>query len=362
MSSHSVSFVIPGALETISGGYGYDRRLIEGLTNQGRNVSLVSLSSRFPNPTKEDTLEAAEKLAVFPDDETVLIDGLAFGALDKKVLAQIKVPLVALIHHPLAFEVGLSADRREYLFQNELENLKLVSGIVVTSPSTAALLKAEYGVAEELITIAIPGTDQKSISNNQSEPQLILSVGIQIPRKGHDVLLDALGKIISLPWHAIIAGPPSDAIHAEKLRSKIVELGLTDRVELLGEVSADELERLYSRASIFALATRFEGYGMVFGEAMAYGLPIVSCSSGAVVDTVPETAGMLVQPDDPAAFAKALEKILLSEPLRQRFADGSTAAGKKLISWEQTSALVGEALDQIAGQRLRQTPFQKDRN
>lgn len=348
MSANQVFFVIPGEITTISGGYGYDRRLIEGLRAQGTKVNLVSLGSSFPNPTPEDVFDASEKLAGLPINCIVIIDGLALGALDPRVLLQIRAPLVALIHHPLAFEGGLTPRAREHLFQNERENLKLVSRVVVTSPSTAKLLIGEYGVPRDLITIAQPGTDQVVISGTRLDPPLILSVGIQAPRKGHDVLLLALAQISHLSWQAVIAGPVSDLTYGEKLLGMIEELGLRDRVSLVGSVSAEELSTFYSRASIFALATRFEGYGMVFGEAMVSGLPIVSCATGAVPDTVPAEAGLLVAPEDPESFAEALEKILESESLRAQLASGSAAVGAKLISWEETSVLVGQVLEGLA--------------
>lgn len=348
MSTKPVFFVIPGKISTISGGYGYDRRLIEGLKASGKNVNLVSLGSSFPNPTQEDALDAAERLSELPIDGIVIIDGLAFGALDNKVLSDIKAPLVALIHHPLAFEGGLAPEVREHLLQTERQNLKLASRVIVTSPSTAKLLEDEYGVSEQQITIASPGTESKQSPRNREIPPVILSVGIQVPRKGHDVLLLALAKIIHLPWQAVIAGPVSDQTYGQKLVGMIEELGLRDRVELLGEVSVQELSRLYSGASIFALATRFEGYGMVFGEAMASGLPIVSCATGAVPDTVPRDAGILVQPDNPELFAEALESVLMNETLRANLSTASAAAGAKLTTWEQSSALVLEVLDGLA--------------
>ena len=362
MNSNPVFFVVPGKIGTVSGGYNYDRRLLEGLRNQGRQIHLVSLGSSFPNPTLEDSLDARGKLASFPDNATVIIDGLAFGALDLDALELIKPPLVALIHHPLAFESGLSPENREHLFRNERRNLKLASHVLVTSPSTEKLLIAEYGVSPAFITIASPGNDKRVISGQRSDPPLILSVGIQVQRKGHDVLLSALARIDHLSWQAVIVGPVTDLAYGRKLIEMTNELGLSDRVKLVGEVSPDELTSLYSKASIFALATRFEGYGMVFGEAMVSGLPIVSSRTGAVPDTVPEQAGVLVEPGDSESFAEALGQILQDEPLRMRLASGSAEAGARLISWEQTSDLVGQVLDKVATESSGESSGRRVRN
>jgi glycosyltransferase involved in cell wall biosynthesis len=86
---------------------------------------------------------------------------------------------------------------------------------------------------------------------------------------------------------------------------------------------------------------------MVFGEAQRHGLPIVSCRTGAVPDTVPASAGLLVPPDDAPAFSEALRNILTDNDLRQHLAEGSTRAGRNLPTWQDTATLVGAVLDRI---------------
>jgi len=146
----------------------------------------------------------------------------------------------------------------------------------------------------------------------------------------------------------VIAGGRQDPGHAASLDRLHGELGLGDRVRLAGRVEQDELEQLYARASIFALATRHEGYGIVFDEAMAHGLPIVSCRAGAVPETVAPGAGLLVPCDDPVAFAGALDRLLSEEDLRADMAAASARAGAALAGWDVAVGLVGEVLDRVA--------------
>ncbi|MFW5881791.1 MAG: glycosyltransferase, partial [Roseicyclus sp.] len=303
MSLRRAAFAIPGDLSTPTGGYKYERSLLEALRAQGRDVAYLKLGPSFPDATPADMADAVAQLAGLAPDRVAILDGFVSATLDTDALAALQVPRVAMVHHPLALETGLSPERRDHLYRLERANLAHVDHVLVPSPATASVLSAQYGVAPGRITVAPPGTERPLLPRAPVSPPLILSVGIQHPRKGHDILLRALARLTDLDWHAVIAGKVLDAAHAADLERLRAELGLADRVRLAGHVPDAELAGLYARATLFALATRYEGYGLVFDEALANGLPIVSCHVGAVPDTVPVGAGRLVAPDDAAALA-----------------------------------------------------------
>lgn len=343
-----VFFAIPGGIATQSGGYSYDRRLMLELELAGRRVTHLELGASYPNPTTADALAAAQALGGLPSDSVVIIDGLALGAMDTDVVAAMKSQLVALIHHPLALEGELEPRRQEFLLRTERANLRHAKRVIVPSPHTAQLLVADYAVLKEIITVARPGIDVPRRNATELDPPLILSVGIQMPRKGHDVLLRALADLKQLRWQAVIAGPATDSEYAASLLQLTGELGLSARVTITGQVSDAQLAELYGCASLFALATKFEGYGMVFGEAMVHGLPIVSCDVGAVSETVPQAASLLVKPNDPEAFAAALRRLLEDQKLRAELGSAALTAGANLISWKESARLVGEMLDSLS--------------
>ena len=224
--------------------------------------------------------------------------------------------------------------------------------VLVPSPHTAAVLVERYDVQMDRIHIARPGIAQPQrdsvVRPLPHTPPLILSVGILHPRKGHDVLIDALAQIADLEWSATIAGIPWEQGHAEALQQQIDRLELGKRVRLAGCVSAEELAQLYGQACLFALATRYEGYGMVFNEALVHELPIVSCRTGAVPDTVPAEAGLLVPRDDPAAFAGAMRLILTNPKRHAGMAQAAARFGSRLPDWAETARIAGVAVDAAA--------------
>ncbi|WP_116131785.1 glycosyltransferase family 4 protein [Tropicimonas sp. IMCC34043] len=342
------AFAIPGDIDTLTGGYIYERSLLEGLRAVGHDVLHLPLGASFPEPSDADMAEAVAALAAVDKDCPLILDGLVFGAIDTAGLAKVTAPIVAMIHHPLALESGLSEDLRDHLFRTEWNNLRLADHVLVPSAHTRSILIGRYNVEPGKITIVRPGVVPPSGPSIPVEPPLILSVGILHPRKGHDILIEALGRIRHLDWTAVIVGSAWDAAHAEDLAREVARLTLGDRVHLAGRISTEDLQGLYRAASIFALATRYEGYGMVFDEAVSYGLPIVSCRTGAVPDTVPRDAGLLVPSDNPVAFADAMARLLGDGDLRQFMSDAALRAAAKAPDWAQQSSIASKVLDGLA--------------
>jgi glycosyltransferase involved in cell wall biosynthesis len=342
-------FAVPGDIGTVSGGYRYDRMLIDALTRKGRVVKLLSWPGAYPFPSPSEAAEAARSLAACPDGSVVLVDGLAFGALPEVAVAEgRRLRLVALVHHPLALETGLSAEDRTRLAESERRALGAARGIVATSQTTADCLIRDYAVDPRIVTVALPGTDpvnefSAGLSRLAPGPPRVLSVGNLIPRKGHDVLVAALAAVADLDWICTIVGSPDRAPDtAREIRAAIAGCGLEARIGLAGE--AAEVAPFYRQADLFVLASRHEGYGMVFAEALRFGLPVVGTTAGAIPEVVPPSAGILVPPDDVAALAAALRSLIVDEGRRTRLAAGARLAGAGLPGWEETAAHVAAAL------------------
>jgi glycosyltransferase involved in cell wall biosynthesis len=131
------------------------------------------------------------------------------------------------------------------------------------------------------------------------------------------------------------------------LRQQIRALRLDERVRLLGEVDATTLPSCYAQADLFILASHHEGYGMALAEALAHALPVLSTRAGAIPETVPKQAGILVPPGDSRALADALARLLQEPELRRRLAVGAAAARAALPDWEQAGARFAAEIQRI---------------
>ncbi len=348
-------FAIPGALETRSGGYEYDRRLLAALGKAGIQAVHCALPGSFPDPSEADLAQSLASIArLLEKGDAVLIDGLAFGAWPAAALRQIDAPLIALCHHPLCLETGLSPQRAERLRESETNALALAARVVATSPHTGAMLAREFSVRPEKIVVAPPGVDPapRAQGSSGAAPSL-LAIGAIIPRKAFDLLVESLSQLTDLDWRLRIVGstsasPPT----ASALRALIAAKGMESRIELTGELGPDRLARAFDEADLFVSASLYEGYGMALAQAMARGLPIVTTTGGAAADTVPDAAALKVPPGEVDSLAKALRGVIGDLSLRAALAEASWSGGQALPRWEETAEIVARVALEV-GKAMR---------
>lgn len=142
-------FVVPGNPDTHTGGFIYDRRMVEELRKLGLTVELHSLPDGWPYPGFQAVDAAEHLLARLPDGARVIIDGLALGVLPRLAERESeRLRLIALVHHPLAEETGLDAGESRRLFESEHTALSHVHHVIATSAFTAQGL-VDYDVTQE---------------------------------------------------------------------------------------------------------------------------------------------------------------------------------------------------------------------
>jgi len=345
----AVAFAVPGDLATPTGGYTYDRRIVGELVALGWQVEALDIGEGFPRPTPAVRAAAQAQLMALPEGRLIVIDGLAYGVMaDEAAALQPHHSIVALVHHPLALETGVSADEAAALRASERAALACARRVVATSAATAQLLTADYGVPADRLTVVQPGTDRAALAPRRPGDALrLLAVGAIVPRKGYDVLVEALAKLKDRRWQLVIVGDPTRSPDtATRLTEAIARHGLGDRIELTGPVTQERLAEFYAAADLFVLPSRFEGYGMAYAEAIAHGVPVVATHAGAIPDTVPGDAGILVPPDDVDALAATLRRLIDDTAERERLAAGARAAS--FPTWREQAALFASVLDGLA--------------
>jgi glycosyltransferase involved in cell wall biosynthesis len=351
-----ITFAYPGDIDTLTGGYLYDKRVMLGLQDLGWDVHKLSLGDGFPTPSSHALDQAINQLMTVGTDQLLVIDGLALGSFGERAEALAKHhPYIALVHHPLAKESGLTPKQAKALFESEKPTLDHASCVVVTSPTTADTLMAEYNIPRHNILVVIPGLDRPPqrvqstpAITSKNTPLQLLAVGALVPRKGFDVLLEALHIVADQDWSLTIVGDDSRSPQTTvAIKTQINALGLTSRVTLAGSLSPKALAEQYRCADVFVLASHYEGYGMAYAEALAWGLPVIGTTGGAVAQTVPTETGLLVAPGQPEVFAAALMQVLKDPIKRERMKLAAQRHGQQLPTWADTAQAFSQVLSRV---------------
>jgi glycosyltransferase involved in cell wall biosynthesis len=345
-----VTFAIPGDLATPTGGYGYAREVIAALRARGWEVDILDLGDGFPHVDVDQRAGARQRLLGVPKDVPVVVDGLALGVLAAEARAASRSHcLIGLVHHPLALETGLSAELAKALRLSETHALAATRHVITTDYSTAATLAADYAIAQERVTVALPGTRRVSRPQTRREgPVRVLAVGAIVPRKGYDLLVRALAELHDLEWHLTIVGDRTRSDEAvTELDRLITEFSLAQQITCTGAVTAERLDDLHRDADLFVQSSWFEGYGMALADAIAYSLPVIATQTGAAPRIVLPEAGLLVPPGDQIALMSALRLLIGDTMLRARYATVAHTAAQNLPTWDDTAQVFKQVLSNL---------------
>ncbi len=346
-----ILFIIPGDINLPTGGYRYDREIINAWKNSGVEVSLISIKGNYPFPTKADKQSALEEIEKLPKANIAVVDGLLGGAspefLEKLSKA---LPVVALIHHPLCLENGLDKKSAKSLENNEQVGLQFASAIVTTSPATTQTVSNLFKYEKTNIHNVLPGVERGEISDgSKNSTTNLLCVGSVIKRKGHKDLLLALANITHLDWHLDCIGSTDfDQTLFAELKQTLEAKSLANKITFHGSVSEEIISQAYENADIFVLPSLYEGYGMAYAEAIVRGLPVIATKAGAIPDTVPETCGILVEPSDIQALSNALEKMISDKALRNQYREATLQAEPFFPTWQSSSKAFLQILKDIS--------------
>lgn len=350
----TVPVVLPGDVDdpaAPSGGNNYDRRICQGLAAAGWRVREFPVAGAWPRPDAAARAELARILAGLPDGAPVLLDGLvACGVPEVLAPHAARLRQVVLVHLPLADETGLAPEIAADLDARERRVLRSATAVVATSAWAGRRLAERHGLPAERVHVAAPGVDLAPPAVGTDDGSRLLCVASVTPRKGHDLLVEALARVADLPWHCTCLGGLDRAPDfVDRVRRSIGAYRLADRLLLAGPRGGADLATTYAAADLLVLPSRTETYGMVVTEALARGIPVLATDVAGVPEALGRTPdgglpGMLVPPEDPDALAAALRRWLSQPPLRHRLRAAARARRDTLHGWEVTSRSLADLL------------------
>ena len=327
--------------------------VMRGLARLGHSARLRPLTARTRVHTFDRWRYNARLLRTPPDADVVIgvdLDGYRW-AEHRPAGVRYAVMLKGIIADELRNERGLVRALLALQARWERLNVRRAERVIVPSRYSAGVAEQVYGVAAEEIAVVPEPIDLAewrrrfaAAPPRQPGPPTVLSVARMYPRKQLGDLLRAAAalslRIPDLRVRIVGEGPES-----ARLRALAASLGLGGVVTFLGEISRSALAVEYVGADCFCLPTVQEGFGLVFAEAMAAGLPVVACRAAAVPEVVHDgRTGLLVSLRDVEGLAKAMETLLTNARLRAELGD----AGRRRVEELDLDRVAARLLDALA--------------
>lgn len=357
-----VGLIIYGSLDTLSGGYLYDRKLVGALRRAGEQVEVVSLPWRNYARHLADNFSGAHleqlrgaRFDVLLQDE---LNHPSLFLLNARLRGQISCPIVSIVHH-------LRISEQRPAWQNglyrvvERRYLASVDGFVFNSQTTRSVVEGLVGPGRPAV-VALPAGDrlgapldaeQIAARAQRGGPLRVVFLGNLIRRKGLHTLLDALARLPRGGWELVIVGrPDADPPYARRIRRQIELSDLAARVTLAGPLDDAALAAQLAASDVLAVPSSYEGFGIVYLEGMAFGLPAIATTAGAAGEIITHGQdGFLIEPGGVEELAHCLgtlasdraHLLAMSLAARQRYTAHPT--------WAESMARIHRFLQQMAG-------------
>jgi glycosyltransferase involved in cell wall biosynthesis len=326
-----IAWVIYGSLDQVSGGYIYDRLVVEQLRALGDAVTVVSLA---PNGDLPAPFRAG-------DFDVVVGDELCFRELSSLFRsAPAGLRRVLLIHHLTAWEHA-PGPARDALIALERAAVDAADVCVATSRVTADRLQHE-DVARGVL-VAEPGADRfpRSLGTARESAAArtrLLFVGNILARKRVLELARAFAELPREQVELVLVGAELEPDYAGEVRAFIARAQIADRVQWLGSLDAAGVAQQLALADALVLPSVLEGYGMVLSEALWAGVPFIAARVGAAEALVNRTAaGLLYEPNDPTGLGLTLNRFVADRGLREQLHQAASKAEKHLPRWRNTA-------------------------
>jgi glycosyltransferase involved in cell wall biosynthesis len=353
-----VGLVIYGSLETISGGYIYDRMLVDHLSRHGAQVEIISLPWRNYARHLGDNLSwplwrrlRHAALDVLLQDE---LNHPSLFWLNRRLQKHVRYPRLAIVHHLRCHEAHPAWQNRIYRWV-EQRYLATVDGFIFNSQTTRVAVEELVGGARPAI-VSYPGGDRLRITMTpgqiagrarQPGPLRVLFVGNLIRRKGLHTLLEGMAHLPGDSWRLDVVGSlETDSIYVDAIRRQIEDSGLTRQVTLCGSLPEADLVARLIQSHVLAVPSSYEGFGIVYLEGMGAGLPAIASTAGGAREIITHGQdGFLVPPGEPETLARHVSRLVQD---REYLVQMSLAAQRRYLAhptWADSTGRIGHFLE-----------------
>ena len=316
-----IALVIYGSLSSLSGGYLYDRMLVEYLESQGDDVQVISIPNKSYHSNIADNWSTELiKIMNDADIDLMLQDELNHPSLfyaNKKIRAN--YPIISIVHHLRSNEAR--GRITNWIYQKiERSYLQSVDGYIFNSNTTKRSVEKLTSLDKPYV-VSSPGGDRfntgvtrESVSARvaSSDPLNIIFVGNLIPRKQLMVLVEALGLIKNHLWHLDVVGKTDvDPGYFDNVRTLVTNLGLGSRITFSGALSDMKLSEQLNNSDLLVVPSSWEGFGIVYLEGMSFGLPAIATTEGAAKEIIQHGEnGYLIAKGDSESLASHLQSLI----------------------------------------------------
>jgi len=342
-----IGFVIYGSLDTVSGGYLYDRKLVEYLRAQGDTVEIISLPWRNYGAHLTDNFRFQLQQGL----DIVIQDELNHPSLIGANAGKHPYPVISLVHHLRCSELRPQWQNDFYRVV-EKKYLQTVDGFIFNSKTTQGVVNGLVAHGK-LAVVAYPPTDRFGAPISEHEVRertkldelRILFLGNVIYRKGLHTLLRAISDQQLAVSVDVVGGLKAEPTYAEEMQKFVMDHGLSSTVTFHGALDNEPLIEMYKQAHVMVVTSSYEGFGIVYLEGMGFGLPAIGTTAGAASEVITHGSdGYLIKPDDASALAEHLHELATNRELLLQLSLNAVRRYQQQPKWNETAKAIREFL------------------
>lgn len=351
-----VGLIVYDSLDLTTGGFLYDRKLVDHLRAAGHEVTVEAIPWRSTARNLLDNVSPrvrsrVRSLATRAD--IVVQDELCHPslAIANRILPR-DVPIVAIVHHLRSHEPThtrvTSLVERLYL--------TTVDAFVCTSQTTQNAVKSVLGRNHLPGIVATPGGDRLNpritpeeitARAHESGPLRLVFIGSVVPRKGLDALIDGLAELPPDSWTLEVIGDTKTNLHyTARVTDLVHRHGLGDAVSFRGQIPDDALAATLANSHLLVVPSMYEGFGIVYLEAMGFGLPAIGTTDGGATEVIRDgDTGFLIPPQSPSRLAEAIRPLIRDRDQLAAMGQAARNHYESFPGWTETTNRIREYLE-----------------